>query len=262
MNLMNIKIPIASMLCIAVLLGSCAKQISVPEQAAKVVVVNAFLETGSPIDHIHVTSLNNGDGVQGIRGLDVRISDGESESLLTESSDEAGAYLGAEDFIIQQGKTYSLEILKDGELISASTTSPPSLIHLDVSKQYLEIDQDNDLVFLEWEGLNQGSFNEYFYLVTVRPLTSQDDLQYINRSSGVFQGPRAISLSYNPEVTLNGEFFYYYGDHLVEVMAINMEYETYFRAQLDFSQNAPGNIDGGVGFFVGTSVLSTVIDIR
>jgi hypothetical protein len=250
------------MLCIAVALISCVKQVPIPDQAEKVIVVNGFLETGLPVHHIHLSGLNTGDGIIGVTGLDVQISDGERSIQLQERADGSGFYDGDDSFIVQSGFNYTLEFLWNEKTITAQTKSTPLLQNLDVSKQYLDIDEDNDLVFLEWEGVNQGSFNEYFYLVTVQPLANIEDLEYINRAHGEASAPRAISLTYNPELTLVEEFFNYYGEHLVQIRAISKTHEELFRAQLDYSQNAPGNVNGAAGFFVGTSVLSTVIDIR
>jgi hypothetical protein len=246
MTLISNKLSLFLMLCIAGALISCVKQVPVPEQAEKVLVVNGFLETGLPVNHIHLSGLNTGDGINGVSGLDVHISDGETTVQL----------------IIQYGRNYFLEFLWNGKTVTAQTKSTPLLQNLSVSKPYLDIEQGNDLIFLEWEGLNQGSFNEYFYLVTIQPLANVDDLEYINRAYGEQSTPRTISLTYNPELTLVNDFFNYYGEHLIQIRAISKEHEGLFRAQLDYSQNAPGNIMGAAGFFVGTSFLSTVIDIR
>jgi hypothetical protein len=262
MTLISNKLSLFLMLCIAGALISCVKQVPVPEQAEKVLVVNGFLETGLPVNHIHLSGLNTGDGINGVSGLDVHISDGETTVQLQERADGSGFYDGEDTFIIQYGRNYFLEFLWNGKTVTAQTKSTPLLQNLSVSKPYLDIEQGNDLIFLEWEGLNQGSFNEYFYLVTIQPLANVDDLEYINRAYGEQSTPRTISLTYNPELTLVNDFFNYYGEHLIQIRAISKEHEGLFRAQLDYSQNAPGNIMGAAGFFVGTSFLSTVIDIR
>ena len=250
------------LLCAALLLDSCVKQIPVSDQAEKVLVVNAYLETGSPIYQVGLSTLDTGDGMQGISGLEVSISDGDHLFQLTESEEIPGRYQGDASFIIEPSRTYNLSLDWNGAQVTAQTKSTPALMNLDVSKQFLDVEQDNDLVFLEWDGVNQGSFNEYFYLVTVRPLVSNDNLESINRSNGATPSSRAIGLTYNPELTLIDDYFLFYGEHLVEVLAIHKNHEDYFRAQMDYSLNAPGNVNGAAGFFVGTSVLSTVIDIR
>ena len=249
------------MLVLALSMVSCVKQIPVAEQASDVVVVNAFIETGRTADDIFLSSLDSGQGMSGISDARVTLRSEGTFISLDEDPARPGHYRDLEGIFLKPNTSYDLEILLDGERFTSQTITPPSLLELNVSKQYLEVEQDNDLVFLEWEGLNSGSFNEFFYLVTMRPLALLSELEEIQRSPQENE-LMVINVTYNPELLLSTDFFRYYGNHLIEIKAIRLEHEELFLTQMDVSGNGASNIDGAVGFFVGTSTLATVIEVR
>lgn len=257
MNLLNNILPL-SMLCFALILGSCSEKESIQDQFESKLVIHANLEAGTSISGLEARSLTGFNGTESISDLEFVITSGTESVTLTERPGNDGIYDGPEEFFIQAGEEYSMNLVYKDESISSSTACPPLMTALQSSKEYLEVDMQGDLVFLEWAPINTGSFNEYFYVIELIPLDS--DAEQISRSSGEL--PKSKVLSYTSEATLSINDFNYYGEHLIKVSAVNKEYEYLYLPQENYSINGPTNISGAYGYFIATSSVETSLEVR
>jgi len=257
MNPLNRTIPLC-LLCFALILGSCSKQETIEEQYNSKLVLNARIEVGSAISSIHAHSLLGQGQVDGVEDLDIIISTGEESIVLFEDTRNPGYYHGPEDFIVEAGEEYTLSTTYADNTISAQTLTPPSMEVLASSKTYLEADIQDDLIFLEWSNINSGSFNEYFYVLELTSLDA-DPIALVRVASSEF---KSTVVSYVSEATLSVDDFAYYGEHKIKVYAVNKAYEHLFQSQQDFSTNGPSNIEGAFGYFIGSSAVETLIEIR
>ncbi|NNC83796.1 MAG: DUF4249 family protein [Flavobacteriales bacterium] len=258
---MNLSIQHISpyLLCIALIFSACTKEESISEQFESKLVIDASLETGSPIQDIHAHTLIGNGPEQMIEGLEIFIlSEGEN-ILLSEDPESPGVYHGPAETIIAPETEYSLRVNYKETAISATTITPPSLESVQTSKDFLEVDIQGDLVFLSWDDLNEDiSFNQFFYVIELVP--EEDDPEAIMRFSG--GGMTSTVVSYQAEATLSIDDFLYYGSHLIKVYAIDKQYEHLFAPQDDITVDGPTNIQGGYGYFLGVSAVQTSFEIR
>ena len=211
-----------------------------------------YLETLSPDGHIHPDPISD---------AEVLVTYDERSFMLEEVDGEPGRYYDPTATIIQAETEVSMSIRWRDQDINANTAVPPLLTELEVTKDFLESLAADDILFLDWENLNTGSFNEWVYVIETVPLGDLEDLQPISGMEPSLDG-RNLKLSYNSEGVLTIHDFDYLGEHVVRILAVHREYEVFFQPQADYSTNGPGNIQGGVGQFIGVSVLETRVDIR
>ncbi len=256
MNL-NFYIQSPLLLCIALLFVGCAKELPIAEQAADSLVVEATLVVGEPIQEVFVHGLRGVVEDQTQSTLRVEVNSPSENFLLSPIADKPGYYQGPETYLVEEETSYTLSIPFNDELVFAETETPPSMEVLSYSKDHIDAEVQGDLVFLEWTGVNTGSFNEYFYVIELTPLDSEADA--IVRIS---EDPKSSNvLSYTSEATLSIEDFNFFGPHSIKVYAISKDYESLFSPQSDSGLNGPSNIQNGYGYFLGTSVIEGDLDI-
>lgn len=246
------------LLCFALVLTSCAKYDGFEERTASKLVISAVLEAGATVNSVHCQGLAGSSDRNGISGLEIKISSAQGNVILTEDPSQKGIYQGPEDFIIEAEMDYTLETSYSNQVISSHTSTPPSMELLEASKDYLDASIQGDLVFLEWSGVNTGSFNQYFYVVE---LTSLEDSPASIKADDV-EPLKSSVVSYTSEATLSIDDFNFFGDHLIRVYALDKEFEELFIAQGNSNQDGPSNIEGAFGYFLGSSVVETQLEIR
>jgi len=254
----NFYIQSPVLLCIALLFVGCAKEVPIAEQAADILVVEATLVVGEPIQEVFIHGLRGVVEDQTQHNLQVKVTGPTEDIVLSPVADKPGYYQGPETYLITQNASYTLSIPFNDELVLAETETPPSMEALSYSKDHIDAEVQGDLVFLEWTGVNTGSFNEYFYVIELTPLDSQ--AAEIVRIS---EDPKSSSvLSYTSDATLSIEDFNFYGAHSIKVYAVSKDYESLFTPQSDSGVNGPTNIQNGYGYFLGTSVIEGDLEIR
>jgi hypothetical protein len=250
-----IKSPL--ILCIALLFVSCAKEVPVAEQAADILVVEATLVVGEPIQEVFIHGLRGVVEDQTQSSLQVELISPTERLFLSPIADKPGYYQGPETYLIEPETSYALSIPFNDELVQAETETPPIMEALSYSKDYIDAEMQGDLVFLEWTGVNMGSFNEYFYVIELTPLDSEAEA--IVRLG---EDPKTTNvLSYTSEATLSIEDFNFYGPHSIKVYAVSKDYESLFTPQSTPEINGPTNIQNGYGYFLGTSVIEGDLEI-
>ncbi len=257
MNLRTNKL-LAAMLCIALLFVGCAKESTLADQAAEKLVIECTLEVGEPIEGVYVHGLRGIVADEAQSDLHIEIIDEVNTVLLSPIIDKPGFYQGPETYLISPESSYSLNVVFGEELISAETSTPPTMGVLSSSKDHIDAEIQGDLVFLEWTGVNTGSFNEYFYVIELIPL--DDDAEAIMRFS---ENEKANNvLAYTSEATLSINDFNFFGPHSIKVYAISKDFEALFAPQSNVNQNGPSNIMNGYGYFIGASVIEGSLEIR
>ncbi len=247
-----------SFLCFALVFASCAKDDGFQDRFDSKMVLEASLEVGAPISDFYAHQLLGNASSSAIEGLEIEVVSNEGSIFLTESAENKGYYNGPEKALILPETTYSLSTSYKGHTISSEAVTPPSMEILESSKDFLDADIHADLLFLEWSGVNTGSFNEYFYVIELIP--EEDSPEEIIRTSG--EEFKSRVLSYTSEVTLSIDDFNYYGNHLIRVHAINKVFKSMFQPQSSANQDGPSNIMGGYGYFISSSVVETHLEIR
>jgi len=244
-------------------LTSCEKPRTIEEQLADQVVVEARLTAGAPVTDFRIHGLAGHGDAKAYSNLDVVLVDSDGLELpLHASADEDGLYHSAAGELIQEEMFYTLAFDFKGRRITSESMVPPNMEVIDSSKDYIDTEILGELIFVDWSGINSGSFNRYFYLVELIPL--DEDLESI-RSMGnatVVNPVGSKMISYNNSTTLSLANFDYYGEHIIRISAVDKEHEHLFKEQMEVNQNGPSNIQGGFGYFYAASAIETVIDIR
>jgi hypothetical protein len=246
----------------ALLISSCTPEQSIDEQRAGYVALDVFLKSGQSIDNIHVRSLTHQGSSYGVSDLDVYLRSEENTYKLSENAAQPGHYFYDDRFeLVEEGVEYKLSLYHDGEVVSATTTAPPMISNLSLSTEVLDSEIDGELLSVDWKGINQGSFAEYFYIIKITPLSEEEFL--VPLDDKCLSCPKAVGdVILNSDATLTIDDFNYYGDHLIEVFAISNENKDLFVSQTDLAENGLSNVQNGTGFFVGVSVLSDYINIK
>lgn len=245
-------------LAAAVLLSSCSKPDSIVDQAAEQLVVKAVLKVGEPIQEVQISGLD-GAATGTLSGIHtVKVSSDNVNTALSPVPGRPGFYQAPDNILIEEKSTYTLSIQRGDEFITAQSSTPPSMNDLVSSKDHIETTLSDDLVFLEWSGVNTGSFQEYFYMVELIPM--DEEAETIRQVTGDYQSSKIISNV--PEVTLSVDDFDFFGDHSIKVYAVSKEHEALFAPQADPGLNGPSNILGGHGYFIGASMVEGALEVR
>jgi len=245
-------------LCIALLFMGCAKEVSIDDQAAEILVIESTLEVGSPINDLYIHGLRGLVADEPMSDLRVELTSGTDAMILSPDDDKPGYYDGPQTYLISPERSYSLKIVSGDELITAETTTPPNMGMLSSSKDHIDAEVQGDLVFLEWTGVNNGSFNEFFYVIELIPL--DDDAEAIQRFSDDAKTNNVVT--YTSEATLSIDDFDFFGPHSIKIYAISKDYENLFTPQASANANGPSNIMNGYGYFIGASVIEGSLEIR
>lgn len=256
---MNLRpsIQITMILCAALLFAGCAKEVPIADRAADKTVIEAIIEVNQSQVEVYVHGLRGVIEDQYLSSLNITVNGPEEGMILSPVSEKPGYYQGVFSNPIQPESSYALTVEREGAFISAETITPPAMSTLSSSKEYLDATISGDLVFLEWTGVNDGSVNEYFYVVELIPL--EEDAEVI-KLYGDSSPSRVVS--YTSEVTLSIDDFNFFGHHSIEVFAISKDFEALYVAQPDAGLNGPSNIQNGYGYFLGTSVIHGALEIR
>lgn len=253
---------IALIVAVLAVFSSCERDDGIASQRTEIIALDAFLKTGEPVSDINLRSLTHNGESEGLSGLNVYLKTEARVMKLEEHGSEAGHY-SAEDrnFLIEEGEEYRLTLEYNDEVVTASTIAPPALEDIRLSNNVFNSENENELLFIEWTGINQGSA-EYFYVVRLTPIGDEEMLVPIDDGKSASSARSVGEVLLNPKATLRLEDFNYYGDHLVEVFAISNTYKEYFLPHSDFSQNGATNVENGVGYFLGVSRLKAFIEVR
>ncbi|MFT5227221.1 MAG: hypothetical protein ACI9EV_000348 [Urechidicola sp.] len=229
---------------------SCAKEETVTDQAAKVLVVNSFLEINKPIQSVSIASLDLlvGEYDEDLSDVNVKISHNQEEYILDRAEDGTYAYFDAE-VLVQPNEEYELIVSHQGVELSAVTKTPLNYEEITVSKSILNSGLGFDQIDI---GFNEGPSSNVFYIVNITNVeTAYSPIIWTNQST---VAPRR-NFIYNGSldgVTLLSSYFEFYGKHEITIDRIGDDYFSLFKDK-ENSQfyTEQGNIDNGLGFFVG-----------
>jgi len=242
-------------------------------------VVEAFIFENEPVSNIRVTlagSTTTDDPTEtAVNNALVVLSRG-SDSWTLESTNTDGFYhYGGSDLVVNQGDTFSLEIIVGGQTLTADTTVPLSPEGVSVSTDTITLPDfnadpfrlrevlrgTNANIIVTWDNSNQ----DYFFIAVRVPELSDPDYILPDFIRDRFAGFERIT-----EPTVENFYevpfrdFEVFGIHYVSVYRVNDEYAALYESREQDSRDLnepPSNIRGGVGVFSGFSTVLTSFTI-
>ncbi len=260
---------ISLLFSISILFLACEKQ-STEVIESKTTVVEAYLHAGKTIDSLKITqslSLTIADSIIALDDLVVNISD--SNNQYTLNSIGNGIYQNTE-LIIENDKSYRLEIERDGAVISAETYIPnkkeTQISLTQVALPKIELNTpigiptgSIDAVEITWD----NSEGDYYYTsisnIEIDPETvNENDTGQLSRS--IISEPQ-ISSFY---AIFPRREFSHYGTHQIIVYRVNPEYAALYESSGNSTlslEEPPTNIENGLGIFTGASSDTLYLEV-
>jgi hypothetical protein len=226
--------------------------------------LQGVLKEGLVVEGIKVSSLKSVDGLiaeEPIGDADVVISHNGTQYPLTYDPAVGTYYDATATLDVLPENTYSIEVVKDDEVLTSEAVIPPNVELVFTSEQVIPIDPDTggEPIFSAiWSPIEGHVF------VLALENTEDDPVEIPFTNGGgsfdtFFQFPLDVT-----GVTIFDNDFTYYGTHRLTVFAISTEYESVFyyspSSLRENLQNGPDNVLGGAGYFAGAS--NTVITLE
>lgn len=248
-----------------VLFFACEKQ-TIEDLETKTTVVEAYLHAGQSVDSIKITQSFSyaqvDTNITVLDGLDIILSDSSGQYSLTSVGD--GFYQNL-DLIVEEDKSYRLEILHEGEKVFAETYVPTKTeAHLSIAEVVIpEIEAGSepspptdtqDPIEISWN----NSEGDYYYVVISN---IEEEPEYVNGNTATAGGPPRFVFITEPQIT---DFYAInprreltqYGTHEIVVFRVNPEYAALYESSGNSTlslEQAPTNIENGLGIFTGLS---------
>ena len=256
------------------LLSSCEKDILQQSEPENLLVVEAYLYDGEPVDDIYLASLLLYGGedtiVQTIPDAEVEIIHN-SDRYLMVPSDSAGYYhYPGLDLEVAVGDSYQIEIDYFDKVTTAETTVPypPEGVTISQNEYYI----DAELIQYSWEYWENlpeveltwdESGNDYFYILIEN---IEDEPVDIFSGKKVSKGFRKLTLPVQGSSSVFSplDIIYQYGTHRIKLYRVNKEYADLYESMQQDSRdlNEPlTNITNGLGIFTAFSCDSIYLEV-
>lgn len=267
-------LPFALWMCAVGVLAGCDS--TTDNDTENLVVVEAFLYAGEPVDDIQLAStipFGSSDTV-GVPINDASVQlirDGVTYTLASSGTDGRYAYIG-EDLHVKAADVFTLDIAYDGQHITAQTTVPPPPDNVQLSDDALLVpDLENDgfgsfgdlrdFFSVTWDNPS----NEYHYVVIQSEATDNPDYilpDFVRDFIGDFElVTEPTTTNFYDILPLELEFI---GQHEATVYRINTEYAELFENLEQDSRDLnepPTNIEGGLGIFSAFNSVTIPFDV-
>ena len=238
----------------------CEENIST-EIDKDLVVVQGFLYEGQPVKDIslsEVLPLGSLDTLASpINGAAVSVSNSETKYLLIPDEEKEGYYYYPEDdFTVNSGDEFKLEIIYGDQKLSAITTVPQKPQNLILKSETLLIpnittgirnlpDLDYYSTSLTWDNFDNG----YYYVVIEN---IENNPIAINIQSGRFATRFVSAPTISNEFKVSFRTVTHLGNHLMILYKVNQEYVDLYESRDQDSRNLNEpltNIENGLGVF-------------
>jgi len=261
---------IALLSSIALLLLACEKQ-STEIIESKTTVVEGYLHAGKTMDSLKITqslSLATADNVIALDDLVVSISDANNQYVLNFIGN--GIYQNTA-LLIENDKTYRLEIEREGAIVSAETYIPEkkeaqiSVTEVELPKIELNAPigfptGSIDAVDITWDN-NEGDY----YYVSIRNVEINPEIINENANGGqsrpsIISEPQILSFY----AIFPRREFSHYGRHEIVVYRVNPEYAALYESSGSSTlslEEPPTNIENGFGVFTGVSSDTLYLEV-
>ncbi|MCP4178740.1 MAG: DUF4249 domain-containing protein [bacterium] len=266
------KIPII-LLISTIFLFSCEKVILQQSEPESLIVVEAFLYEGEPVDDVLITSLLLYGGedtlVQTISDAQIEIIHNNNRYALVSTDNEGNYHYPGTDLDVIEGESYQIEINYFDKTLTAETTVPSAPSGITISDEMYYI--DNDLIQTDydyWANLPElelnwnGSERAYYYIL----FENIDDFPRDIWTGKDTEGIKIITLPQQGNIKIFRplEVIFQYGIHRVKVYSVNKEYSDLYESMNQDSRelNEPiSNITNGLGVFTAFSSDSISFEI-
>ncbi|MEO0896577.1 MAG: DUF4249 family protein [Bacteroidota bacterium] len=238
--------------------------------------IEAYLFPNKPVTGVHISKvipLDSTQAEEAPRDIEPLIIDEQGTPWLLSWSAEDSTYQNL-DLVIEEGKTYRLELAYKGKTISAETLIPTAPQQLQISQTSVGrvlIDDFTDLqnqTFPDPVELNWADEENAYFFVEVRNTESNPDP--INQLFDDGQGPPRFSDQTEPSTAsyyaLNTiRDLTHFGNHVIIVYRVNPEYVALYE------DNSSGtgtlneirtNVQNGFGIFTGVNSASVSFFVK
>lgn len=204
---------------------------------------------------------HNDDGaiIPRIASISISTDNGEVESLNL----EGGVYATQEGYLLQHDSLYMLTVIDPAtsNTLNAETRIPPAIYSTFLTDDTVQISSVGNFAgLLQWTSLDDSKYSYVVKLENVEDMKVEIPIEG-GQFSSRFSGPQLES-----QLILQKTDFQFFGRHLLNVYAIDREFESvFFFDAADFRgflRNGPDNINGGKGFITGVSTFSVEIFIE
>ncbi len=260
-------------------LVACEK-LYIEDIESKTAVVEGYLFAGQSIDSLKVTqsfSYNQVDSnIITLDNLDIKISDFTNEYSVISIGN--GIYQNLE-MTIEYGKSYHLEFVWEGEIISAETYIPLKK-EASISQDVVELPKVElgfggggflggtlEPVEISWD----NSEGDYYYTVVSN---IEDNPEFVNENIAANfiennNQPR-FNIITEPQIS---DFYaldarrqlMHYGTYQIIIFRVNPEYATLYENSSNSSlslEEPPTNVENGLGIFTGVSSDTLYLEVR
>lgn len=257
---------------VALLFLACEKQ-NTENIESKTTVVEGYLHAGKTIDSLKITqslSLAIADNIIALDDLVVTISD--SSNQYTLNSIGNGFYQNTA-LIIENDKSYRLEIERDGAIISAETYIPNKKeAQISVTEVELPKIELNGTIGLPTGSINavditwDNSEGDYYY-VSIRNIEINPEI--INENVAANDELSRRFIISEPQISsfyaiFPRREFSHYGTHQIIVYRVNPEYAALYESSGNSTlslEEPPTNIENGFGIFTGASSDTLYLEV-
>ena len=233
------------------------------EPAESLLVVQAYLYAGKPVDDIRLTStlsLSAEDSLAPtVHDADVVLwKQGNSYGLIASSGDSGYYHYPGNDLDVNSGDDFSIEILYNGQTVYAETSVPelPDNAALSSGTLYVpgdinpfdtDWDPEDYSIDLTWSNEDSSLFYVDVQCVEDNPEEISTWMGGIGRPQGMITAPRV-----NDSYTMSFRDVAFLGNHTITLFRVNREYADLYTSRQQDSRdlNEPlSNIEGGLGVF-------------
>ena len=260
------------------MINGCEESELVPEE--KMLVVQAYLYTGEPVDDIRVTWLNsfaNEDSVcQPVNNAEVTISSNDQVYELELFPGDSGYYYYPGNLPVISGEEYSLEVKVNQEEITASTIVPAKPPYAEISNNVIYMKQVEsffdmreverpDPIDITWDNPDQ---EYYFFVVENLEEDPEFVFSFMEEEEGFF-GRRGFYMITEPTqldfYQIQPMNLTYFGRYVVRFFRVNEEYARLYETIRQDSRdlNEPySNINNGLGIFTAFACDSLYFEVK
>jgi hypothetical protein len=263
---MKTIIIIVSSVLLTIIFGCTEDLPLIPD--SNLVVVQAYLYAGEPVQNIRLTSTLAIDAdTSKAPPIDdaevVLIKDGQWFKLAASPGDSGYYHYAGNDLIVQTDDLFRIEITYNDELISAETSVPEAPVNLALSDNVLHVPDYFDPSQIGEITLSWTNENEVLYFVVIDNL--EDNPQEIETGRPSSSAKRLISQPISRDsFPINFRSVTHRGKHRVKLYRINQEYADLYQSREQDSRdlNEPlTNIVNGLGIFSAFNSDSVFFDV-